>query len=62
MAPWSYPEDMVSMMIGEEGDIQGRGDQDHERVTDFAMGPPGYAGNKDFIQKLKHDLGIKVLS
>ena len=62
MAPWSYPEDMVTMVIGENGDNPGSGFQDNERVVDFSMGPPAYAGNMVYIQKLKEDLGIKVLT
>ena len=62
MAPWSYPEDMVTMVIGENGDNPGSGFQDNERVVDFSMGPPAYAGNMVYIQKLKEDLGIKVFN
>ena len=54
-APWSYPEDIVSMTIDEEDD-QG----ENERMVDLSRGPPGYEGNQEFISKLKQDLGIKV--
>ena len=54
-APWSYPEDIVSMVIGEHA-----GHHDNERIIDLSRRPPEYEGNKEFISKLKHDLGIKV--
>lgn len=57
-APWSYPEDIVSMTI-EDGDNPGE-DSETERIVDFSRGPPAYEGNEDFISKLKQDLGIKV--
>ncbi|XP_060597612.1 serine-rich adhesin for platelets-like isoform X4 [Ruditapes philippinarum] len=56
-APWSYPDDIVSMTIDEE-DNQGE-EGENERVVDLSRGPPGYEGNKEFISKLKQDLGIK---
>ncbi len=59
-APWSYPEDIVSMVIGEDASNQGNSFPDNERVVDLTRGPPAYEGNTDFISKLKEDLGIKV--
>ncbi|XP_053399277.1 uncharacterized protein LOC123557003 isoform X4 [Mercenaria mercenaria] len=56
-APWSYPEDIVSMTI-DDGDNQGE-EGENERVVDLSRGPPAYEGNKEFISKLKQDLGIK---
>lgn len=58
-APWSYPEDIVSMAI-EEGESEGDTDGETLHLVDLSRGPPGYEANKEFISKLKHDLGIKV--
>ena len=57
-APWSYPEDLVSMVIGEENGNHGI--PDNERIVDLTRGPPAYEGNKEYISRLKEDLGIKV--
>ena len=57
-APWSYPEDLVSMVIDEAGN-QGNSIPDNERIVDLTRGPPAYEGNK-YISRLKQDLGIKV--
>ena len=54
-APWSYPEDIVSMVI--EEDSEGG---DSERVVDLSRRPPPYEGDPNFLQKLKEDLGIQV--
>lgn len=54
-APWSYPEDIVSMVIEEDGE-----GGDSERVVDLSRRPPAYEGDQNFIQKLKEDLGIEV--
>lgn len=63
-APWSYPEDIVSMVIedgsSDSSPLEGTRDGETERVVDLSSGPPAYEGNKEYIKKLKHDLGIKV--
>ncbi|KAL4230083.1 Frmpd3p [Mactra antiquata] len=58
-SPWSYPEDIVSMTIDEdENEDDTEGETLH--LVDLSRGPPGYEANKDFISKLKQDLGIKA--
>ncbi|XP_052276810.1 uncharacterized protein LOC127876023 isoform X3 [Dreissena polymorpha] len=52
-APWSYPEDIVSMVIDE-----GKEGGDNQRVIDLSRGPPAYEGDKKFIMQLKKDLGL----
>ncbi|XP_052796628.1 uncharacterized protein LOC128229029 isoform X3 [Mya arenaria] len=54
-APWSYPEDIVSMVI-EEGVEEG----ESQHVVDLSRGSPAYEGNAQFIMQLKKDLGIKA--
>ena len=56
-APWSYPEDLVSLVIDDGGN---QGIPDNERIVDLTRGPPPYEGNKEYISRLKEDLGIKV--
>jgi len=54
-APWSYPEDLVSVTVAD-----GEEEAETHRQVDFSRGPPTYEGNPDFILQLKKDLGIKV--
>ena len=58
-APWSYPEDLVSMVIDDAGN-QGNSIPDNERIIDLTRGPPAYEDSKEYISRLKQDLGIKV--
>ncbi|KAK3596512.1 hypothetical protein CHS0354_021016 [Potamilus streckersoni] len=52
-APWSYPDDIVSMAI-ENGETS-----EFERIVDLARGPPAYEENEEYIARIKQDLGIK---
>ncbi|KAL3880268.1 hypothetical protein ACJMK2_032517 [Sinanodonta woodiana] len=52
-APWSYPDDIVSMAI-ENGETS-----EFERVVDLSRGPPTYEENEEYIARIKQDLGIK---
>ena len=59
MAPWSYPEDVVTHVIQNEDDPEEIAE--NERIVNFARGPPAYDGSdSNFITKIKEDLGIQV--
>ena len=45
------------MVIDDAGN---QGIPDNERIVDLTRGPPPYEGNKEYISRLKEDLGIKV--
>ena len=56
-APWSYPEDIVSQVIGvEDSDML-----ENQRVVDCRRGPPNYEESHEYIRQIKEDLGIEVL-
>lgn len=57
-APWSYPEDIVSHFI--DSDTESPSSTDNEHSVDLSWGAPPYRENKDYIDKLKSDLGIEV--
>lgn len=55
-APWSYPEDIVSQVIGiEDSEIT-----ENQRVVDCRRGPPNYEESQEYIKQIKEDLGIEV--
>ncbi|XP_071126713.1 uro-adherence factor A-like isoform X3 [Mytilus edulis] len=54
-APWSYPEDIVSQVIGiEDSEIT-----ENQRVVDCRRGPPNYEESQEYIKQIKEDLGIE---
>ncbi|XP_052077142.1 uncharacterized protein LOC127715157 isoform X6 [Mytilus californianus] len=54
-APWSYPEDIVSQVIGiEDSEIL-----ENQRVVDCRRGPPNYEESQEYIKQIKEDLGIE---
>ena len=56
-SPWSYPEDIVSQVIGvEDSDML-----ENQRVVDCRRGPPNYEESHEYIRQIKEDLGIEVL-
>ena len=55
-APWSYPDDLVSEVIGSADD----GVSDNQRLVDLAQEPPEYEENEEYLAKVKLDLGIEV--
>ncbi|XP_022327026.2 uncharacterized protein LOC111126576 isoform X7 [Crassostrea virginica] len=58
VAPWSYPEDVVTHVIQNEDDPKEIAE--NERIVNFARGPPAYDGSdSNFITKIKEDLGIQ---
>lgn len=57
MSPWSYPEDIVSQVIEtvNKDEIS-----ENERVIDLSWGAPAYEEDREYIAKIKQELGIKV--
>ena len=55
-APWSYPEDLVSEMVGSADN----GVSDNQRLVDLAQEPPEYEENEEYLARVKQDLGIEV--
>ena len=55
-APWSYPEDLVSEVVGSADDSV----SDNQRLVDLSQDPPEYEENEAYLAKVKLDLGIEV--
>ena len=54
--PWSYPEDLVSEVVGLAED----GVSDNERLVDLSLDPPDYQEDAEYLASVKLDLGIQV--
>ncbi|XP_025087931.1 uncharacterized protein LOC112560341 isoform X3 [Pomacea canaliculata] len=52
--PWSYPEDLVSELVGTSGTKV----SENERLVDLAHEPPEYVANEEYLSRIKEDLGI----
>ncbi|KAK3099480.1 hypothetical protein FSP39_005085, partial [Pinctada imbricata] len=60
VAPWSYPEDIVSTVIQSPLESEEEEVLENERIVNLCAGPPSYDGNSgEYIARIKHDLGIK---
>lgn len=55
--PWSYPEDLVSELVGTSGTKV----SENERLVDLAHEPPEYVANEEYLSRIKEDLGIATV-
>lgn len=59
-APWSYPADLVSQVIGTGDEDDPSCMSENEHIVDLSKGPPPYKEDEEYIAKIKQELGIQV--